>query len=836
MPESLAVRKAATATAITRVHEVLDAFAARDENGELLTAVRYFPAREAQWEDFPAWVHPDLASAYVAKGIRRLYTHQAEAAETVHAGKNVVIVTPTASGKTLCYNLPVLNATLENSDTRALYLFPTKALAQDQLAELHDLNQRLDNRFGVFTYDGDTPADARRSIREKGHIVLTNPDMLHTGILPHHTRWTRLFENLRYIVLDELHTYRGVFGSHLCNVLRRLRRIARFYGRDPQFICCSATIANPGDLASRLLESEVEVLNSNGAPTAEKTFVFYNPPVVNRALGIRRSYISESSRVAQEFLKRDLQTIVFSNSRLQTEILLTYLQQANPQLPGKPETIRGYRGGYLPNERREIERGLRDGKIRGVVSTSALELGIDVGSLDTVVMAGYPGTIAATWQRAGRAGRRSGSSCAVLVASSSPLDQFIVRHPDYFFGNTPEYAFIQPDNLEILLNHLKCAAFELPISPSDKFGDVDLPDLCARLAEAGYLHLAGGNYHWTQEAYPADTISLRSVTSDNFVIIDITGAPTVIGEVDFPSALVFLHEKAIYIHGGQQHHVEHLDFKERKAYVKRVDVDYYTDAVRYTQVRVLEIAASSLAGNGAILSEAKGLNLSTANNQSAHSHSRGDVLVRSQVVGFKKIKFFTNENIGDGKLELPENEMHTTSYWITLERPLLESLPFTVSERQSGMFGLLHALESVATLLLMCDRRDLGTAIGERPPAPESHSSEDVILNGAKDLNATNSAPPAFEADFPVTRMQDAISLNPKEFFEPNLYLFDAYPGGIGFSEPLFRTHALLVQKTRELIAACPCEQGCPSCVGPSGDLAPGTKEAALAILDRLCA
>ena len=821
MPESLAVRRSTVPAAITRVHEVLDAFAARDYNGELLTAVRHFPAREAQWADFPAWVHPDLASAYAAKGILRLYTHQAEAAEAVHAGRNVVIVTPTASGKTLCYNLPVLNAVLENSDSRALYLFPTKALAQDQLAELHDLNQRLDNRFGVFTYDGDTPADARRSIREKGHIVLTNPDMLHTGILPHHTRWTRLFENLRYIVLDELHTYRGVFGSHLCNVLRRLRRIARFYGRDPQFICCSATIANPGDLASRLVESEVEVLNANGAPAAEKTFVFYNPPVVNRALGIRRSYINESSRVAQEFLKRDLQTMVFSNSRLQTEILLTYLQQANPQLPGKPETIRGYRGGYLPNERREIERGLRDGKIRGVVSTSALELGIDVGSLDTVVMAGYPGTIPATWQRAGRAGRRSGSSCAVLVASSSPLDQFIVRHPDYFFGNTPEHAFIQPDNLEILINHLKCAAFELPISPNDKFGDVDLADLCARLAEAGYLHLAGDNYHWTQEAYPADTISLRSVTSDNFVIVDITGAPTVIGEVDFPSALVFLHEKAIYIHGGQQHHVEHLDFKERKAYVKRVDVDYYTDAVRYTQVRVLEIAATERCAG---------------NQQSEHSHSHGDVLVRSQVVGFKKIKFFTNENIGDGKLELPENEMHTTSYWITLERPLLESLPFTVSERQSGMFGLLHALESVATLLLMCDRRDLGTAIGERPLAPESSDSNGVILSEANDLNSSPSTAPPFESDFTPTRMQDALSSNPKEFFEPNLYLFDAYPGGIGFSEPLFRTHALLVQKTRELIAACPCEQGCPSCVGPAGDLAPRAKKAALAILDRVCA
>jgi DEAD/DEAH box helicase domain-containing protein len=521
--------------------------------------------------------------------------------------------------------------------------------------------------------------------------------------------------------------------------------------------------------------------------------------VINRALGIRRSYINESSRVAQEFLKHDLQTIVFANSRLHTEILLTYLQQANPHLPGKPETIRGYRGGYLPNERREIERGLREGKIRGVVSTSALELGIDVGSLDTVVMAGYPGTIAATWQRAGRAGRRTGSSCAVLVASSSPLDQFMVRNPDYFFGNTPEHAFIQPDNLEILINHLKCAAFELPIAPTEKFGEVDIPDLCARLAEAGFLHLAGENYHWTHEAYPADTISLRSVTSDNFVIIDITGTPNVIGEIDFPSALVFVHEKAIYIHGGRQYHVEHLDFKERKAFVKQVDVDYYTDAIRYTQVRVLEIAQQARA--------------SETRPETPAIRAHGDVLVRSQVVGFKKIKFFTNENIGDGELELPENEMHTTSYWITLERALLEALPFSVSERQSGMFGLLHALESVATLLLMCDRRDLGKAIGERPPAPGAESDQHVAM-----------------------RMEDAVSANAKEFFEPNLYLYDAYPGGIGFSEPLFRTHDLLVKKTRELIDACECEEGCPSCVGPAGDLAPRAKEAALAILDRLCA
>jgi DEAD/DEAH box helicase domain-containing protein len=806
MPDSLAVRLAAaspletarTSTSLARVSQVLDNFASRDPQGEILTAVRHYPAREAQWAEFPAWIHEDLRAAYTAKGIRQLYTHQAAAAEAVHTGKNIVIVTPTASGKTLCYNLPVLDAILGDSDTRALYLFPTKALAQDQLAELYDLNQRLENRFGVFTYDGDTPSDARKAIREKSHIVLTNPDMLHTGILPHHTRWTRLFENLRYIVIDELHTYRGVFGSHLCNVLRRLRRVAQFYGRTPQFICCSATIANPGDLAARLIEDVVEVQSENGAPAAEKTFVFHNPPVVNRALGIRRSYINEASRVSQEFLRHDLQTMVFANSRLHTEIILTYLQQANPQFPGKPETIRGYRGGYLPTERREIERGLREGRIRGVVTTSAMELGIDVGSLDTVVMAGYPGTIAATWQRAGRAGRRSGSSCAVLVASSSPLDQFIVRHPDYFFGNTPEHAFIQPDNLEILINHLKCAAFELPIGPGEKFGDVDVQDLCARLSEAGYLHLAGENYHWTHEAYPADTISLRSVTSDNFIIIDITGVPLVIGEVDFVSALTTVHEKAIYLHGGQQYHVEHLDFKERKAYVKQVDVDYYTDAIRYTQVRVLEIAETARARE------------QKPEIPAARSH--GDVLVRSQVVGFKKIKFFTNENIGAGKLELPENEMHTTSYWITLERPLIESLPYSISERQSGMFGLLYALESVATLLLMCDGRDLGTAIGERPPEPGIEDEE-----------------------FTPVRMEDAVGSNAKEFFEPNLYLFDAYPGGIGFSEPLFRAHELLIQKTRELIQACPCEAGCPSCVGPAGDLAPKAKEAALAILNRLC-
>jgi DEAD/DEAH box helicase domain-containing protein len=783
------------------VRAALEELAARDRAGDVLTALRHFPARPAECVPVPDWVRPELAAAYAAKGVRQLYTHQAEAAQAVRDAKNVVVVTPTASGKTLCYNLPVINAILENLDTRALYLFPTKALAQDQLAELYDLARRLETPqgqpFGVFTYDGDTPGDARRAIRERGHIVLTNPDMLHTGILPHHTKWTRLFENLRYIVLDELHTYRGVFGSHLANVLRRLRRIARFYGSDPVYVCSSATIANPGELAGQLLGAPAEVVDHNGAPAAEKFFAFYNPPVVNRFLGIRRSYINETSRVADEFLGREMQTIVFAKSRLHTEVLLTYLQNAHRPGPGKPEKVRGYRGGYLPGERREIERGLRDGSIRGVVATNALELGIDIGSLDTVVLAGYPGTIASTWQRAGRAGRRSGSSCAVLVASSAPLDQFIVRHPDYFFSSPPEKAYIQPDNLEILLNHLKCAAFELPIAPDEAFGRVDLPEVCEHLERAGFLHRSGG-WHWTQEAYPADTVSLRSVTSDNFVIIDTTGGeagePEVIGEVDFSSALTTVHPKAIYLHQGQQYHVDRIDFDQRKAYVRRVDVDYFTDAIRYTQVRVLDPAAEeSVAGPACRV--------------------HGDVLVRSQVVGFKKIKFWSNENIGAGKLELPENEMHTTSYWITLERKLVESLPFSISERQSGMIGLLHALESMATLLLMCDPRDLGTAIGERPPSPGSLAAAPADSVGAR----------------------HAVPLQAgHEFFEPNLYLYDAYPGGIGFSEPLYRVHELLLARTRELIASCPCEQGCPSCVGPAPDSGEHTKQVAMGILDRL--
>ena len=438
------------------------------------------------------------------------------------------------------------------------------------------------------TYDGDTPSDARRTIRDKANIVMTNPDMLHTGILPHHTKWAKLFENLRYIVIDELHMYRGVYGSHLANILRRLKRICNFYGTNPRFICCSATIANPQALAEALTEQPFETVSDNGAPSGEKHLIFYNPPVVNPQLGIRRSYLHETRRIAMEFIRQKQQTLVFTNNRLATEVLTTYLKDACSQLPFSHEAVRGYRGGYLPKERRHIEQGLRSGDIRTVIATNALELGVDIGSLDAVVMAGYPGNIASTWQRAGRAGRRQSSSIAVLVASSAPLDQYIVEHPDYFFNSSPEEAHINADNLEIFLSHLKCAAFELPISESEPFGKQDLARLCRFLCEdLQLLHKSGDCWHWVSDSYPADSVSLRAVTSDNFLVVDITRDHQIIGEVDFPSALTTLHEKAIYLHDARQYQVEKLDFDGRKAFVREVDSDYFTDAIVYTQVSEL---------------------------------------------------------------------------------------------------------------------------------------------------------------------------------------------------------------------------------------------------------
>ena len=800
-----AAREQALSLALARFGAARLTERADDPDG-WVTALRTVPAAEARYAPWPELIDPRLRAALESRGVRQLYTHQAASLEFALSGRNVVVTTPTASGKTLCYNAPVLSTVLADPSARALYLFPTKALAQDQLAELKELtalvNEAAATEISAFTYDGDTPQDARRAIRTRAHIVLSNPDMVHSGILPHHPKWARLFENLRFVVIDELHAYRGVFGSHLGNVLRRLRRICRHYGSDPIFVCSSATIANPRELAERLTERPFELVEESGAPRGEKAFLFVNPPVVNKELGIRRSYLSEARRVAGEFLKRQLQLIVFCQSRLSTEILTTYLKDDFEGPPGTPEQVRGYRGGYLPLRRREIERGLREGLVRAVVATNALELGIDIGALDTVVMAGYPGTIASTWQRAGRAGRRQGRSAAVMVASSAPIDQFVVRNPSYFFDASPEHALINPDNLHILLDHVKCAAFELPFGADERFGREEVQEILRLLAEEGFVHFVddagAGQWNWTSESYPADAVSLRSISSDNFVVVDMTRSADIIGETDFTSALSTLHEKAIYLVEGRLFQVEKLDFEGRKAYVRSVECDYYTDAITYSRVTILDVFNSEAAIVPPASPDAPAESTLPAMPAFALK-SHGDVRVVSRVVGFKKIKFYTNENVGSGELDLPEQQMHTTAYWLTLSRMLMTSLSFSLEDRRDGVAGLAFAMKQVAQLLLMCDRRDLGLSIG------------------AGDEGAVTDAGHV-----------------PDDLDEPRIFLYDNYPGGIGFSEPLFGMHDALLAETRRLIAGCPCDHGCPTCVGPAGESGVRAKAVSLAILNRL--
>jgi len=754
-----------------------------------IRAVKHVPAQEGISADYPADVHPSLRQALERKGYLKLYSHQRTSWDALQEGKHIVVVTPAASGKTLCYNLPVLNTILLDPSSRAIYLFPTKALSQDQRAELDEIINLLPEGIRIFTYDGDTPQDARKAIRSVGQIILTNPDMLHTGILPHHTKWINLFKNLKYIIIDELHNYRGIFGSHLANVLRRLKRIAAFYGSSPQFILSTATIANPVEMAERMIEQPVTLVDNNGAPRGEKYFIFYTPPVVNRFLGIRRSYINESRRVASVFLKNNLQTIVFAQSRLNTEILLTYLKEEIERTIREEGLIRGYRGGYLPLKRREIEKGLREGKILGVVSTNALELGIDIGSLDVAVLAGYPGTIASTWQRAGRAGRKTGKSAAVLVASSSPLDQFIVNHPEYFFSKSPERALINPDNLSILVSHVECASFELPFGDGEKFGRMDIAKILKFLEEEELLHHSKEKWYWTSDAYPADGVSLRSISSDNFVVVDTSQETKAIAEVDFSSALTTLHPKAIYMCEGEQYFVEKLDFDQRKAHVKKTDVDYFTDAIDYTKIKILDVF------------DRKKLDRCQV--------SHGEVHVATQVVGFKKIKFFTLENVGAGNLSLPQNEMHTTAYWLTIPASLIQSLPFSSDEKINGLFGLAYLLHHVSPLFMMCDLHDVGVSIGDNMTG-ESVPPRDIPLKIAP-----------FE--------EQPIFMEPD--FEPNIFIYDNYPGGIGLSPALFELEKALLQHCLKTIAICPCREGCPSCVGPSRETGRQAKQVAQEIL-----
>jgi DEAD/DEAH box helicase domain-containing protein len=748
--------------------DILNDLTGEGQHASHVTGHLVRPPREASWGDYPPDLHPSLLDALRRRGIERPYTHQSDAIERIRSGEHVVLTTPTASGKTLCYNVPVLDTLLREPDSRALYLFPTKALAQDQYTAFHDLVEAVGQNIGTFTFDGDTPPDARRAVRDHGHVVMTNPDMLHAGILPHHTRWVKLFENLRFVVVDELHTYRGVFGSHVAHVLRRLRRIARYYGSDPQFICCSATIANPHELAHQLTGLDMHLIHRSGAPTGEQNLICYNPPVVNAQLGIRAGVVRSSTRIAADLLISGVSTIVFAGSRLHVEVILKYIREALRRERLSPDLVQGYRGGYLPLQRRRIEAGLRSGDVRGVIATNALELGVDIGSLDACVIAGYPGSIASLWQQSGRAGRRGGRSLTVYVARSSALDQFLVTHPDHLLGSSPEHARVNPKNLFVLVDHMKCAAFELPFEPGETYADLPVSEtveVLEHLERNRVLHESQGRFHWMARVFPANSVNLRGSHEENFVVIEV---PTdrVLAEVDFRGAHTSLHEHAIYNIDSHQYQVERLDYENHKAYVRRVEPDYYTTAMIHTRVSVLDEEDAGSQGEIVV----------------AH----GEVLVSRRVVGFKKIRFHTNENVGYGDITLPDQEMHTTACWISLAQATLNALPFHRDTCVDGLRALSHALHTTATIALMCSGRDIGCAMGDESAAnrvekPASHPSQEASQTS----------------------------------FDPTVFLYDNMPGGVGLAPEIHDRMPALIERSLTLLDDCACAgQGCPSCLG----------------------
>jgi len=765
------------------------------------------PERPADLVPFPDWLDSRIVDGLRSRGIDSLYRHQAEAIESVHAGEDVVVVTPTASGKTLCYTLPVLQALADDPSARALFLFPTKALGQDQVAEFAGQAMASSLQVAVATYDGDTPAPIRSAIRTAGQVVVTNPDMLHSAILPHHTKWFQLFEQVQVIVIDELHTYRGVFGSHVANVLRRLLRLCRHYGSNPVIVCASATIGNPAALAAQLTGRPSRLIDRNGAPRGERHVLLVNPPILDVATGARTSALTHAQRWALPFIRAGRQTIVFGKARVAVEILLTGLREALREHLGPRSRIRGYRGGYLPTERRAIERGLRDGEILGVVSTNALELGVDIGSLDVSVLAGYPGSVAGTWQQLGRAGRRLEPSVGILVASASPVDQYVIHHPEFLLERSPEEARCDPDNLHVLLAHLRCATFEMPFEPGEVFGPAPADDLLAFLGEEGHVRQAGdGRWYWSSENFPASEVSLRAAAPENVVIIDTTpDRPRVLGEVDLFSAQVLVHERAIYMHESVQYYVDRLEWHERKAYVHKIDVDHYTYANRAVTLKPLDVFADAPATGG--------------------RRVHGEVMVASLVTLFKKLKFGTDENVGWGPIDLPELELQTTAYWLTAEaviRPV---------RGVGGSAGSAHAPDSA--LADPAPRRlapEAADGLGD-PSASWRRDDLDVALVGAGR---------AIQAVAAVLLMVDPRDLglvsqvrSPHQE-SPTIYLYEAMPGGVGLSERLFARHDELVAGAADLVAACSCDSGCPACTGPRLDPDVDAKALALRLLRAL--
>ncbi|MEN9561888.1 MAG: hypothetical protein RIR73_132 [Chloroflexota bacterium] len=846
---------------------LLDFWKQDEETAPNLFAWQTIPPRAAQTHPFPTDLPASLRAALTSRGISLLYSHQLTAWTHTQARRNVILSTGTASGKTLAYNLPVLAKMVEDSQARALYLFPTKALAQDQLSTLNGLNVETFERFNISTaiYDGDTPQPHRPTIRKTARIVLTNPDMLHTGILPHHANWSDFFTNLKFIVIDEAHTYRGVFGSHVANVIRRLKRVAKFYGANPQFILASATIGNPKDLAEALIEESVELVDNDGSSRGERHFIIYNPPVLNPALGLRKSSILEAVRLANNLLTHDVQSVVFARTRRSVEILLTHLQTNNSILDTRKSNIessnisspiRGYRSGYLPHQRREIEQGLRDGSVKTVVATNALELGIDIGGLGAALIVGYPGTIASTRQQAGRAGRGELPAVSILVASPNPLDQFLAHHPEYFFDRSPEMALVNPNHLLILLEHLRCAMFELPFQRGEGFGSISdelVDEYLEFLVSNQEAHFSNEKYFWMQDAYPAANISLRSASPQSVVLHTTAndGRPTIVGTVDGESANWMVHPGAIYMHEAQQYLVQQLDLENHIAHLVPVGLDYYTEAQQESEIQILSVNDQIVVRGG--------------------EKAYGEIQVTTQVVGFRKLRWFTNENLGQEPLDLPPSELQTTGYWLTLSESALKSLRdaglwtndpndygpdwqkirLAVRKRdqfkcqvcgaeetrrehdvhhktpfrafiQNGVVNREQAnrLENLTTLCHSCHRKveqnvrirsgltGLGFVLGNLAPL--------FLMCDAGDLGVFSE--PAWSAVGGL----------------PSIVLYDLVPAGIGFSEKLFELHDELIRRAHELVSECACEDGCPSCVGPGGENGYGGKAETMAILQQL--
>lgn len=802
------------------------------------------PPRPAHFGLLPDTIAPAVLHALSQRGMTSFYQHQAEAITAVSQRHNVIIATATASGKSMCYTVPVLSRLLDKPAARALYLFPTKALAHDQQAEMAALIAAGQLPIDVHTYDGDTPQSKRRQVRQSSGIVITNPDMLHAGILPYHTSWRTLFQNLEFVVLDEIHAYRGVFGSHVGNVIRRLRRLCEFYGSSPQFICCSATIANPKEHAERLVERPFTLIDEsqNGAPTGEKHIILYNPPIIDEELGLRGSAILAAKDAAITFLAEDVQTIVFGRTRQTVELLLTYLQDELAYAGKPPEAVTGYRGGYLPLERREIEHGLRSGALRGVVATNALELGIDIGQLDAAVLTGYPGSIASMWQQAGRAGRRADKSVAIMIASNSPLDQYICNHPRYLFGGSPEHALTNPDNLRIMVKHVQCAAYELPFQRGEQYGRFGpIAPLLDVLEDEGLLHQTRDQYHFVGDGSPASSVSLRTSGDDTVVIQAISddGPPLVIGEVDLESVPFLCYEGAIYMHQARTYLVERLDWDGRIAYVRPVEVDYYTRASVGSTIRELQPEVE--ATDAGLL------------------RAWGDVTVVTQAAGFRKIKRYTHETLGFGEIDLPEMVLETSGYWLIFGENLAEQLfnagvllrpnnygPNWQQQRQLALARDHHACRTCGATGGMLHVhhirpfREFGYVPGENDHyraanqldnlvtlCPSCHRQAEAGQQTRSGLGGLayvlgNLAPLYLMCD-PGDIMVSAEGRSPLTG-APTIVIYESVPAGVGLSQRLFELHHGLLDAALELVRDCQCRGGCPACIGPPGEIGPDTK------------